>query len=99
MLLWSEPQHVAAQAHAEDRRVDVRNMDIRPLHRWSLLGGLIVVYFLAGKLGLQFAFLHSSATAVWPPTGIALAAVLLFGNRVAPAIFIGAFLVNITTAA
>jgi integral membrane sensor domain MASE1 len=64
-----------------------------------LMGGLIVVYFLAGKLGLQFAFLHSSATAVWPPTGIALAAVLLFGNRVAPAIFIGAFLVNITTAA
>ena len=99
MLLWSEPPHVAAQAHAEDRRVDVRNMDIRPLHRWSLMGGLIVVYFLAGKLGLQFAFLHSSATAVWPPTGIALAAVLLFGNRVAPAIFIGAFLVNITTAA
>lgn len=99
MLLWSEPPHVAAQAHAEARGVDVRNMDISPLHRWSLMGGLIVVYFLAGKLGLQFAFLHSSATAVWPPTGIALAAVLLFGNRVAPAIFIGAFLVNITTAA
>ncbi|HWL73804.1 MAG TPA: MASE1 domain-containing protein, partial [Burkholderiaceae bacterium] len=79
--------------------MDVRNMDIRPLQRWFLMGGLIVVYFLAGKLGLQFAFLHSSATAVWPPTGIALAAVLLFGNRVAPAIFIGAFLVNITTAA
>ena len=97
MLLWSQPLHAAARAHAEDPRVDVRNMDIRPLHRWSLMGGLIVVYFLAGKLGLQFAFLHSSATAVWPPTGIALAAVLLFGNRVAPAIFIGALLVNITT--
>ena len=77
--------------------MDVNNVDIKPLHRWSLIGALIVVYFLAGKLGLQFAFLHSSATAVWPPTGIALAAVLLLGSRVAPAIFIGAFLVNITT--
>ncbi len=73
-------------------------MDIKPLRRWSLIGALVVVYFLAGKLGLQFAFLHSSASAIWPPTGIALAAVLLLGYRVAPAIFIGAFLVNVTTA-
>ena len=78
--------------------MDVSPVDIKPLRSWSLIGALIVVYFLAGKLGLQFAFLHSSATAVWPPTGIALAAVLLLGYRVAPAIFIGAFLVNITTA-
>ncbi|MEO8188143.1 MAG: MASE1 domain-containing protein, partial [Burkholderiaceae bacterium] len=77
--------------------VNVNNVDIEPLHRWSLIGALIVVYFFAGKLGLQFAFLHSSATTVWPPTGIALAAVLLLGYRAAPAIFIGAFLVNITT--
>ncbi len=73
-------------------------MDVKQLRRWSLIGALVVVYFLAGKLGLQFAFLHSSATAVWPPTGIALAAVLLLGYQVAPAIFIGAFLVNVTTA-
>lgn len=73
-------------------------MDSKPLRRWSLIAAVVVVYFLAGKVGLQFAFLHSSATAVWPPTGIALAAVLLLGYRVAPAIFIGAFLVNITTA-
>ena len=33
-------------------------------------------YFVAGKLGLQLAFVHSSATAVWPPTGIGLAACL-----------------------
>ncbi len=77
--------------------MDIKNVDIKPLHRWSLIGALIIVYFLAGKLGLQFAFLNSSATAVWPPTGIALAAVLLLGYRIAPAIFIGAFLVNITT--
>ena len=67
--------------------------------RWSLLGALVILYFVAGKVGLSFAFVHSNASAVWPPTGIALAAILLLGYRAAPAIFVGAFLVNITTAA
>jgi MASE1/Response regulator receiver domain len=35
---------------------------------------------------------------VWPPAGIALAAILLLGYRAWPAIFVGAFLVNLTTA-
>src|SRR5881397_1015558 len=60
--------------------------------------GLAAVYLLAGKLGLLLAFVHASATAVWPPTGIALAAFLLLGYRVLPGIFLGAFLVNLTTA-
>src|SRR4051794_27908181 len=58
-----------------------------------------VVYFLAGKLGLQFfGLVHPSASAVWPPTGVAIAALLLYGRRAWPAIFVGAFLVNVTTA-
>lgn len=44
------------------------------------------------------AFVHPSSTAVWPPAGITLAAFLLFGNRVWPGIWLGAFLVNLTTA-
>jgi integral membrane sensor domain MASE1 len=64
--------------------------------RWALM--LAAVYAIAGKLGLMAAFVHASATAVWPPTGIALAAMLIFGYRTAPGIFLGAFLVNITTA-
>jgi PAS domain S-box-containing protein len=59
---------------------------------------LALVYFVAGKLGLKLAFLNQSASPVWPPTGIALAAVLLLGYRVWPGIWLGAFLVNITTA-
>src|SRR5882724_3739001 len=59
---------------------------------------LTLVYLVAGKLGLMLAFVHASATAVWPPTGIALAAFLLLGHRVWPAILLGAFVVNITTA-
>ncbi|HKY50741.1 MAG TPA: MASE1 domain-containing protein [Candidatus Limnocylindria bacterium] len=59
---------------------------------------LVAVYFAAGKLGLSLAFVHANATAVWPPTGIALAAFLFFGPRVWPGVLAGAFLVNVTTA-
>src|SRR5437870_11458866 len=68
-----------------------------PLVSWGL-PVLTGVYFLAGKFGLSLAFVHASASAVWPPTGIALAATLLLGCRVWPALFLGAFLVNVTTA-
>ena len=48
------------------------------------IAGLAAIYFLTGKLGLQLAFVHRSATAVWPPTGIAIAALLLLGRRLWP---------------
>jgi len=67
-----------------------------PRTSWKLVA-LTGVYFVAGKLGLSLAFVHASATAVWPPTGIALAALLLYGSYLWPAIFLGAFLVNVTT--
>jgi diguanylate cyclase (GGDEF)-like protein len=62
------------------------------------MAGLAVVYFGAGKLGLQLAYVHASATAVWPCTGIAIAAMLVYGYRVWPGILVGAFFVNVTTA-
>ena len=55
-------------------------------------------YVLAGKVGLSLAFVNASASPVWPPTGIALAAFLTLGYRVWPAIFVGAFVVNVSTA-
>lgn len=58
---------------------------------------LTAVYFVVGKLGLMLAFVHASATAVWPASGFALTAFLVAGYRVWPAIFLGAFLVNLTT--
>jgi diguanylate cyclase (GGDEF)-like protein len=64
----------------------------------AVVGALTAIYFAAGKLGLMLAFDNVSASAVWPPTGIALTAVLVLGYRVWPAVFLGAFLVNITTA-
>jgi len=73
-------------------------MQSRRFSELRLIGILTVAYFIAGKLGLMLASLHASASPVWPPAGIALAALLLFGYRAWPAIFVGAFLVNVTTA-
>src|SRR3989475_1043187 len=64
----------------------------------AALAVLAAVYFAAGKLGLKLAFVNASASAVWPCTGIALAAFLILGYRVWPAILAGAFLANWTTA-
>lgn len=58
---------------------------------------LALVYFALAKLGLTLASLHPSASPIWPPSGLALAAFLLWGNRVWPAIGVGAFVANATT--
>ncbi len=55
------------------------------------------VYFLAAKFGLSLAIGVKQVTLVWPPTGIAIAALLLFNKRLWPGILIGAFLANVTT--
>jgi signal transduction histidine kinase len=58
---------------------------------------LMAAYFVAGKLGLSLAVVNDSASAVWPPAGLAIGAFILLGPRVWPAVAIGAFLVNYTT--
>src|SRR5713101_1338643 len=79
-----------------DRKPDmVRSRYLRDIVVVAALAG---TYFVAGKLGLKLASVHTSATAVWPCTGIALAAFLILGYRVWPAILAGALLVNLTTA-
>jgi diguanylate cyclase (GGDEF)-like protein len=55
-------------------------------------------YCLTGGLGLSVAIPPGYATAVWPPSGIALAAVLLWGPRVWPGIWLGSFLLNVWVA-
>ena len=72
-------------------------MNPRKISTLPAIGALALIYFIAGKLALRLAFLHASASPVWPPAGIALAALLVLGFRVWPAIFVGAFLVNLTT--
>lgn len=54
-----------------------------------------LVYFLTARLGLQFAMPGGHVTPVWPPSGLALAAMLLHGRRVWPGIWLGSFAANL----
>jgi PAS domain S-box-containing protein len=56
---------------------------------------LAVVYFAAARLGLAYASIGHSVSLIWPPTGIALAALILLGDRYWPGIAAGAFLANL----
>jgi signal transduction histidine kinase/CheY-like chemotaxis protein len=67
------------------------------LKNLALIAWVAVIYFASGKAGLYFASFSPSSTVVWPATGIAFSAMLLLGFRVWPAVFLGAFLVNVTT--
>ncbi len=75
----------------------MKNTATPPVKFFALIAVLTACYFLLGKAGLAFASVNPSASAIWPATGFALASLLIFGTRIWPSIFIGAFLVNITT--
>src|SRR5262245_39256365 len=67
--------------------------------RFALEPGVVgAVYFSLAKIGLMLASIHPSASPFWPATGLACAAMLLFGYRIWPAILAGAFLANLITA-
>jgi two-component sensor histidine kinase len=59
---------------------------------------IAAIYVALAKFSLALASINPSATPIWPPTGFALAAVLLLGYRVSPAILVAAFITNATTA-
>ena len=59
----------------------------------TILVPLIVAYLVGGRLGLALAYEHPAVTLVWPPAGLALAALLVLGYRAWPAILIAAALV------
>ncbi|ESQ87736.1 hypothetical protein ABAC460_18860 [Asticcacaulis sp. AC460] len=55
---------------------------------------LVLLYVVTGKLGLLLAVPPGYATFIWPPSGIALGFLLLYGRRLWPAIWLGSFLLN-----
>ncbi len=61
------------------------------------IAGVAAAYTVAGKLGLDLAHETRSVTAIWAPTGIALAALLLGGYRLWPGVALGALLTNLGT--
>lgn len=54
-----------------------------------------LAYYLSARLSLQLALVNEVVTPIWPPTGIALVALLGFGRRVWPAVTVSALLVNL----
>jgi len=58
---------------------------------------LALVYFSAAEIGLSLASVHTNVTPVWPPAGIAIASLLIFGRKLWPGIFAGALAANLMT--
>ncbi len=56
--------------------------------------GVAFLYIATAKLGFLLAIHPGNVTAVWPPSGIALAALLIGGNRLWPGIWLGSFVAN-----
>jgi PAS domain S-box-containing protein len=52
------------------------------------------LYYVAAKIGLRLAYLHGTVTALWPPVGVGIAALVLYGTRLWPGIVIGDLLVG-----
>ncbi|MHB8520438.1 MAG: PAS domain S-box protein [Limisphaerales bacterium] len=67
-------------------------MRSRNLTTFTRIVVLIAFYFVGGLIGKQATFLSGSVVLVWPPAGIALAAILLFGYRFWPGVALGAIL-------
>ena len=92
---------------AENRPAGVDSSTLRSpedtLRRWvwrkrlPVLAAVAAVYYVSARLGLQLAFSNPSVSVVWPPSGIALAALLILGSGAWPAVFAGAFLANLQT--
>lgn len=64
---------------------------------WVRAGEILLaalVYFALARASLYFASLNVSATPIWPPTGLAIALLLVRGNALLPAIIAGAFAAN-----
>ncbi len=76
------------------------NFNGRKLRTWLWQVVLLaIVYHLAARLGLSMAYLQDNTSPVWPPTGIALAALLIFGTSRWPGITLGVLLGSLLTGA
>lgn len=70
-------------------------MNNRSVPHFVVLLLVAVLYITAARLGLSLAFLHASVSPVWPPTGVALAALMCRGYGMWPAVLAGAFIANL----
>jgi signal transduction histidine kinase len=82
-------------AHLKTERFDIRAIAVYLLK----LASLAFVYHLAARLGLKMAYVQINTSPVWPPTGIALAVLLLFGYNLWPGISLGVLAGSLLTGA
>src|SRR5260370_6940010 len=78
-------------------KVEVRNVAGRVTGLRVVLEVAVVTLacWLAAIASLRLALVHGQVTPIWPPTGIALVAILVFGRRVWPSVFLAALAVNL----
>jgi integral membrane sensor domain MASE1 len=66
-------------------------------NRWLKIIFIALAYVITARLGLLLALTPGFATAFWPPSGIAVASLLLYGYPVWPGIFLGSLVANLLT--
>jgi PAS domain S-box-containing protein len=84
-----------SEHHKEARQASLAQPSQAAASHLSTLSRVLILtafYFVGGLLGKKAAFLAGSTALVWPPTGIALAGILLFGDRFWPGVALGAVL-------
>ncbi len=95
----SQPAHLRIKFRPGTRQATRSSSTRGTRHLSNYLLDLLAVgavYFVLAKIGLTLASINSSTSAIWPATGFALAAVLMWGYRVALAILIASFAANLT---
>jgi PAS domain S-box-containing protein len=95
-MLQSTATHAMTGRAGLDRRLAV--LRATPAGRRALYAGSVVLlagaYYVAAKVGLRLAYLDGAVTALWPPVGVGIAALVLYGTRLWPGIVIGDLLVG-----
>lgn len=71
------------------------NLALPLLPRLGMIGLLSCAYYIGAQLSRQLASTPQDVTPVWPPDGLASAAVLIFGYWILPGVLIGSFWANI----
>src|SRR4051794_41446662 len=75
-------------------RARLANAAVFPSRYGAALAVVAVVYYLAGRIGLELAYLDGAVAALWPPAGLGLAVLFLFGIRLWPGVVIGDLLLG-----
>ncbi|HET9450233.1 MAG TPA: MASE1 domain-containing protein, partial [Aggregicoccus sp.] len=90
------PATITQQAHIVERlRGGLSEPGLFRPRRLAALLGTALAYYAAARLGLAFATVNGAVSPVWPPTGVAVALLLLGGRGLAPGVFLGALCANL----